>query len=156
MTMPNNHSLVEKRSLISILGGAMKATWNQTPLPKPEIDADLTKMTAVERIAEVLRYKLLQLEFSISGGGGFRAWLRLNLFLTVSLAIPALLVVPTITWLMGSFVSLIALMLAAAQNLLYTLLTIIAFVTTLLAFAYGLKLVWKMQMNQRTAKRKGR
>ena len=154
MQKSNEANVAEKRSLVAILGSTVHATWSSAQLPTPEIDADLTEMSAVERIAEVLRYKLLQLEFSISRGGGIRAWLRLNLFLTAVLAIPALFVVPVVTWLMGSFVTLSELLLAVAQNLLSTLITIITFVILLLVFAYGLKLGWRAYTKQQRSRKR--
>lgn len=156
MPTGNNSEPSQSRSLIAVMGGVARATWRQVPLAAPEIDPQLENLSAVERIAEVLRYKLLHLEFAISGGGGIRAWLRLNLLIAAVLAIPAVVVVPIVTWLLGSFVTLTGFLLAAAQNLLYTLIYVVAFVSLLLAFLFSLKLVWKahLENSRRSQKRK--
>lgn len=156
MQSTNSTVLRQKRSLVAIMGGAVRAAWKPVPLSTPEIDPHLTDLSALERVAEVLRYKLLQIEYAISADGGVRAWLRLNLLFACLLAIPAVFVVPVITWLMGSFVTLTGFLLAAAQNLLYAAITIIAAISLVLAFGYGLKIILKAQQQQRSRKSRDR
>lgn len=135
-----------KRSLVRAISGTLTSSWQRRPLTPPEIDPKLEQLSAIERISEVLRYQLLRLEYAISSGGGFRAWLKLNLLLGAVLMIPALVVVPVITWLMGSFVTLTGFLLVAAQNLLQTLITIIAFTFLLIAFLFVLQEIWKKKI----------
>lgn len=144
--MTNDATPSGKKSLIAAMGGKIRSAWNQRAVSTPEIDPLLTDLPAIERVAEVLRYKFLQIEFAISPSGGIRAWLRLNLLIAVTLVIPSLLVVPVVTWLLGSFVTMTGFLLAAAQNLLYTVVTIIALVSLVLAFGFGLKSLWKAHL----------
>jgi len=85
-----------------------------------------------QRIAEVLRYGLLAFEYSLSPGGGLRAWLKLNMAVAVFLGIPALLVVPVITVLVTAVSTWTALLLQIVLNLLYAALALMALVFVLL------------------------
>lgn len=126
------------QSLFATLVTTLKASWQLAPIPPPVVDPDLTELSGVQRSAEVLRYKLLQLEYAISSGGGLRAWLKLNLLVSLLLGIPALLVVPIITFLLGSFVTWTAFLFQAALNILYTVLTIVAIVGAVRILVYVL------------------
>ncbi len=114
------------RSIKETLSGAMKSAWQPIPVPKPKVDSGLPQLPAIQRSAEVFRYKLLQLEYGISPEGGLRGWLRLNVLLALLIGIPALLLVPIITFVLRSFASWTEFLLQAAVNLLYTIITLIA------------------------------
>lgn len=113
-------------SIPKTLSLAMRNAWQPIPVPKPEVDPDLPQLPAIQRSAEVLRYKMLQLEFAISPEGGLRGWLKLNVLLALLIGIPALFLVPIITFLVSSFASWTGFLLEAAMNLLYTLLALLA------------------------------
>lgn len=129
------------QSLTTVLYATLRAAWQPTAIPPPAIDPDLTRLSGLERAAEVCRYKLLQLEYALASGGGLRAWLKLNLLVCVLLGIPALFVVPVITLLLGSFVTWTASLFQIALNLLYTLLTIVAIVGVVIALGYLLSIL---------------
>ncbi len=124
------------QSLAVTLAATLVAAWQPTSIPQPEVDPNLTELSGVERAAEVCRYKLLQLEYALSSGGGLRAWLKLNLLVCFLLGIPALFVVPVITLLLGSFATWTAFLFQIALNILYTLLTIVAIVGVAMALGY--------------------
>ena len=136
------------RSIISTLGSTLRAAWQPKPIPPPVVDPDFLDMSPIERSSEVFRYKLLQLEFALSSGGGLRAWLRLNMLVCFLLGIPALIVVPVVTWLCYSAVTLSGYLLLTATNILYTLLTIVAIVGVLVVFGYALSSL-KRRMQQK-------
>ena len=72
--------------------------WEPKPLEPPVIDAELEKLTPVERSTEALRHFVLSLEYWLSPKGALRAWIRFNLRLAAVLAVPCLLVVPLVTF----------------------------------------------------------
>jgi hypothetical protein len=88
------------------------------PLSAPLITHNLTDLAAAPRVAEVLRYKILYLEFFVAPKGSLRVWLRLNLLLAIVLAIPTILVVPVVTWLMRGVATISEFILVATTNLL--------------------------------------
>lgn len=137
---------IRKRSLAATVQDILRTTWQPSVIPLPAIDPNLDKLPTLERVAEVCRYQLLQLEYSLSRGGGIREWLRLNLIVAVLLSIPALLVVPVVTWLLGSFVTMTAFVYQAAQNLFWTVLTIIATISVALVFVYVLRALWRAHL----------
>jgi len=64
------------------------------PLDPPQVDPDLHDLSAVERMAEVLRYSLLSLEHAISQDGLLRRWLLRVLRIGAFLGIPVLVLLP--------------------------------------------------------------
>jgi hypothetical protein len=123
LTVVNANSTL---SLQSTLGVALKQAWQPIPVAPPEVDPNLPLLPAIQRSSEVLRYKILQLEYTISPEGGLRGWLRFNVLVSILLAIPALFLVPVITFILSSFATLTGFILQAAINILYTLLVIVA------------------------------
>lgn len=138
-----------QRSLFAMIGATLHAAWQPAPVAKPEVDPGLAELTPLERITEVLRYKLLQLEYSLSSGGGLRAWLRLNLLVCLLLTIPAILIVPVVTWLLQSFTTWSAYLFATALNLLFTLLTIVAIVGAFILLLFTLSALRRIAREQR-------
>lgn len=139
---------IRKRSLAATVQDILRTTWQPSVVPLPVVDPNLAELPTLERVTEVCRYQLLQLEYSLSRGGGIREWLRLNLLVAALLIIPALLVVPVVTWLLGSFVTMTAFLYQAAQNLLWTVLTIIATISVALVFVYVLRALWRTHLEK--------
>lgn len=133
--------------LFPMLVAALTAAWQPYAIRPPTVDQDLTCLSGIERSAEVLRYVSLQLEYALSPGGGLRAWLRLNLLMCFLLSLPAILVVPVITWVLSTFTTWSAFVFQAALNLLYTTLAVAAIVAVAVALGHGLKTyaeyIWK-------------
>jgi small-conductance mechanosensitive channel len=127
----------------------IRTTWNPQPIPVPAINPDLEVLPAIERIAEVLRYQLLQIEYGLSNRGGLREWMRLVAVLTLVLAIPAVLIVPLVTVFLYAAASWTALLFQITQYLLYALLTAAACVIVVLAAEQGLRWYWKWRREQR-------
>ena len=74
--------------------------WRPRPVPRPQVDPDLSALPAPQRCAEVLRFSLLRAEHWLSPRGTLREWVRLQLWLALWLAIPAALLVPLVSvWL---------------------------------------------------------
>ena len=70
--------------------------WKQEPVERPRPDLELTPDHWVERGAEVLGWSLARLEHWLSASGWLRAWLRLNLFLSIVLTIAGVLLLPPV------------------------------------------------------------
>jgi hypothetical protein len=124
-----------RRSLLTLVRDA----WQPMPISSPVIDHDLDEMMVLERVTEVTRFQIHQLEYLVSPGGGLRAWLRVNMLLALLLLIPAMFVVPVVTSLAGQFATLTAYLYQASVNLFYTVLTLIGTVASVLAFISILK-----------------
>jgi hypothetical protein len=88
----------------------IKVRWNPHPVKEPQVDPDLPKLSGLARAAEALRYAVLRTEHWLCPGGKLREWARLNGKLSALLAIPALLVLPLITfvlWQIATWVGLL-------------------------------------------------
>jgi len=72
----------------------LRRLWKQEALDRPTADLELTPDSWVERGAEVLGWSLARFEYWLSASGWLRAWLRLNLFLSVLLMIAGVLLLP--------------------------------------------------------------
>jgi len=115
-----------QRSLLELLGSTFQAAYEPNHVSPPVIEPKLTELPTLERIAEVFRYKTLRLEYELSSNGGLRAYIKLIMLTSFLLGIPAILIVPIITSIFGQFVTWSAYLLQAVQNILYTLLSIVA------------------------------
>jgi hypothetical protein len=91
--------------------------WNPTQIRKPHVDPELARLNKVQRSAEVFRYSILSTEYWLSPRGTLREWLRLNLAVAIVLGIPALLIVPIVTYLFTEFVTWSGLLVHIAKNL---------------------------------------
>jgi hypothetical protein len=74
----------------------LRRRWKQEPIKKPKPDLELTPDSWVERGAEVLGWSLARLEYWLSESGWLRAWLRLNLFLSIVLTTAGVLLLPPV------------------------------------------------------------
>ena len=147
-------AVVPQVSIGTSILNLIRTTWNPKPLSVPEIDPTLESMPVLERITEVLRYQLLQIEYALSSRGGLREWTRVVIVLSLIMVIPALLVVPLVTVFFNAAVSWTAMLLLIAQYLLYTLLTLVAIVVVALLAEQGFRAYWKWRMNQGKRRRK--
>jgi hypothetical protein len=91
--------------------------WQPKRLEPPQIDPQLPKLNSLQRSVESLRYSILKAEYWLSANGSLREWLRLNCRVVVLLGIPALLVIPVITFLLTEFTTWTALLVQIAKNL---------------------------------------
>ncbi len=75
----------------------LRQLWKQEPVSPPVPDLELTQDHWVERGAEVVGWSLARLEHWLSASGWLRAWLRLNLFLSIVLTSAGVLLLPPVT-----------------------------------------------------------
>lgn len=78
----------------------MKVRWNPQPIEEPTVDPELPKLTGLARAAESLKYAALKTEHWLCPGGKLREWARVNGKLSALLAVPAILVLPLITFVL--------------------------------------------------------
>lgn len=74
----------------------LRRLWKQDPIEPPSPRLELTEDSWVERGAEVIGWHFSRLEYWLSGNGWLRAWLRLNLFLSITLAVAGVLLLPPV------------------------------------------------------------
>lgn len=129
------------RSIISSIGETIRASYDPRPLAKPTVDPHLATLPAIERVAEVCRYTLAKLEYSLSAGGGLRAWFKLNLLIAVLLAIPALLVLPVITLVLGTFASWAEFLAVIASHLLSATMAVVATAAVITSALFAFRLL---------------
>ena len=126
------------RGLPARIKSMWASAWRPMPVPVPAVDPDLPRMGFVPRSAEVMRFQVLRLEHALSPGGGLRCWLKLNALLALGLAIPALLLVPPITWILAGMATWSAYLAAVVLNLLLALvyaILIAAILSTVVSMA---------------------
>ena len=86
-------------------------------MERPRVNRSFVKMGPLERAAEVMRYSALKTEHWLSPNGLLREWMRLNILAALFIGIPALIIVPVVTYLLGQFATWMMFMAEAARNL---------------------------------------
>lgn len=95
-----------------------KESWQPKPVDPPKIDPDLHHLDGLTRSAESFRYSILSIEWWVSPTGRLREWLRHNARLGCWLIIPAVLVVPVITFLFWHVSKWVAMLTSMAEHLI--------------------------------------
>lgn len=85
------------------LVASWRPLWQPKPLVPPVVDHDLPRLSAIERSAEVMRFMGHRLVYWLSPQGQLREFIKLNLRVALTVAIPALVVAPLITLALGQF-----------------------------------------------------
>ena len=119
--------------------------WQPKPIERPRIDRSFLKLTPIERSAEVLRYSLLKAEHWLSPNGRLREWLRLNILAALIIGIPALIVVPIVTYLLGQFATWTVFLVKVARNLVL----FIAYALASVAMISGAVMFGRSRMRKR-------
>ena len=82
--------------------------WQPKEITPPTVDPELKQLDGPQRLAEVVRYTLLSVEWWLSPNGRLREWVRFNGKISSVLLIPAVLVMPLVTliiWQVGKWLS---------------------------------------------------
>lgn len=131
-----------KPALRKRLSSCISLHWNPEPIEPPQVDGEVAELPPIERSAEVIRWSVLKTEHWLSPQGRLREWLRFNLVASLIIGIPALVIVPIITFILGAFATWMAFLAAAAFNLLCfvgCVIATIALVTAALAIFSAFK-----------------
>lgn len=99
--------------------------WSPTKIHPPTVDPDLEKLNGPQRTAEVLRYTILSLEWWLSPNGRLREWLKLQGKISSILLIPAVLVIPLVTFIIWQGAIWVALLVQIAGGLIVLPLAIL-------------------------------
>ena len=92
--------------------------WQPTKIEPPKVDPELEDLDPVTRSAEVIRYSLLSFEWWISKNGTLREWLKLNGKISSLLLIPAVLVMPLVTFILWQCAKWMSWLVGIAGNLI--------------------------------------
>lgn len=93
-------------------------------------------MCGIERSAQVTVYSILSLEWWLSPKGTLREWLRLHSKLGCLLLIPAVLILPLVTFILWQVVGWMGALLSLASHLiLFPLAVLLALVLCLFVLA---------------------
>ena len=138
--MKNDMFASGSKSIGRAFGRAISAAWRTPkPLLPPEVDPNLPDLPSVQRVAEVFRYNLLQLEYALSSGGGLREYIKFNLRVALTLLIPSLLVGTAISIALAYIHSWSELILAIAVNALLALLAVCTIVGILSGALFAIR-----------------
>ena len=92
--------------------------WTPKPIRTPTVDPELRNLSGIERVAESLRYTVLSIEWWLSPNGTLREWLKINGKVSSILLIPAVLVIPLVTFIVWQLATWIVLLVQIASNLI--------------------------------------
>lgn len=108
----------QKRGCLECLKQFVLKHWHPKPIDPPKPDPDIENLTGPQRSAEVMRYSILSIEFWLSPLGRLREWVRLNGKASAVLLIPALLIVPLITFIVGQIAYWLSALVGVLGNLI--------------------------------------
>jgi len=89
------------------------------PLPEPSISPDFTDLPAMRRILPTLLYNLECFEYWVAPGGWLRQWIRFNIAIFILAAIPSLIVIPIVTYLVMEGFPIMQVIVHIFHNTLY-------------------------------------
>lgn len=115
-----------------------KEYWQPKPLTQPTVDVRLPTMNGLHRAAESWRYNILCWEYWMSSKGNMREWTRLNFRLFAWLFIPAVLVMPVITFILCQFTTALSMLTSICGQLI---VLAILFLLALLVIRFVLALI---------------
>ncbi len=120
--------------------------WRPKPLPAPVVDVDLPHLTAIERSAEVCRFILTKLEYALSPLGVLREFLKVNIRLAISIAIPVLMVAPLVTMAISQFQVWIAMLTEAFSSFVLFPLSVVLSILLVCGLIYIGRSILEMRM----------
>ena len=114
----------------------LKPHWNPKPIEPPTVDPELARLNALQRAVESFRYTILSIEWWLSPNGKLREWLKLNSKVGSVLVIPAVIVVPLVTFILWQIANWMGWLVSIVGNLiLFPVAALIAVVATLAVIA---------------------
>lgn len=96
----------------------LRRHWNPEKIKPPKVDPELEDLDPVTRSAEVVRFSLLSLEWWLSPNGTLREWFKLNGKISSILIIPAVLVMPLVTFILWQCAKWMGWLVGIAGNLI--------------------------------------
>jgi hypothetical protein len=133
--MENNNLPAPHRPCLERAKEFIRRHWTPTPIDPPKPDPKVDALTGAQRSAEVVRYSILSLEFWLSPMGKLREWVRLNSKLSAVLLIPAVLILPLITYILAQVAGWLVILVSISGHLiilpLMAVLAVVAIVATI-------------------------
>jgi len=120
--------------------------WQPKPLPVPVVDNELAHLTAIERSAEVCRFILNKLEYALSPLGNLREFIKLNIRLAISIAIPVLMVAPLVTMAITQFKVWIAMLTETFSSFVLFPLSVVLSIILVCGMIYIGRTILEMRM----------
>ena len=120
--------------------------WRPKPLPVPVVDIDLPHLTGIERSAEVCRFIFSKLEFALSPLGNLREFIKLNIRLAISIAIPVLMVAPLVTMAITQFKAWIAMLTETFSSFVLFPLSVVLSILLVCGMIYIGRSILEMRM----------
>jgi len=99
--------------------------WQPKPIKPPIAEPEIENLNGLQRSAEVIRFNLLSLEWWLSPNGRLREWLKLHGKISSILIIPAVLVIPLVTFILWQLATWIAFLVQIAGSLIVLPLAIL-------------------------------
>jgi hypothetical protein len=94
-------------------------------IPVPDLDPDTDKLPPIPRVAKILKYRLLQLEYWVSPNGALRTWLKFCIRLCLVIAIGAFLIVPVLALALHGIAAMVTVLVGIAWHILELVLLVI-------------------------------
>ena len=132
----------DNKPALKRLPSRLSLHWKPQPIEPPRVDEEVTQLPPIERSAEVLRFTVLKAEHWLSPNGRLREWLRFNFVAALIIGVPALLIIPIITFILGAFATWMAFLALAAWTFLCfvgSVIAAIALVTAALMVCKGIR-----------------
>ncbi len=104
----------------------IKAHWQPKPIQPPEVDPSLPHLNALQRAVEALRYTFLSFEHWMSPNGKMREYTRLTSIVAFLLLVPAVLVFPIVTLILGEVAGWVTSLALISRSLVMIPLAILA------------------------------
>lgn len=104
--------------MIDRIKDLLRRHWCPKKIDAPTVDPALKDLDGAQRSAEVVRYSLLSWEFWLSPNGTLREWLKLNGKVGSVLLIPAVLVVPLVTFILWQIAKWMSWLVSISGNLI--------------------------------------
>lgn len=123
------------------LWNRIKASWKPTPISPPQVDPELPHLDGITRSAESIKYSILSVEWWISPNGRVREWLRHNTHLAAWLIIPAMLVVPVVSFVLSQVMHWTAMLTTITRHLILLPILVLLLVVVLILVVAVVKAV---------------
>ena len=94
-------------------------------LPAPRLSPDFISLATRRRIIATLKYSVLSFEYWIAPGGWLRQWIRFNIAILVLAAVPSIIVIPIITYLVMAGYPIMQVLVHIFHNTLYAVFLLI-------------------------------
>ena len=145
--MQTKANLVAASSAPAILR-KIRQHWHPAQVSKPTVDPELAQLNHVQLSVEVFRHSALSAEWFLCPSGTLREWLRLNIVAALIIGIPAVVIVPIVTYLLGQFVTWTELLVRIAKNLaIFPVLAVIA-VAIITGSIYGARIILRLLLKR--------